>query len=347
MVEKINFAKIDFFRFNMQKKGQQNHMFIYMFSIIVAGLILVFGYFVIKQFSELSNESKLIDFRTDILSKFKSIQEGETRLYRPLLPSNIKEVCFVAIETMVRNSQPVSAGLRTHNPIIADKIEAAIEAGNIKGENFFLINQKNQIEISEYLGKIILGGPNWLCKPVINERLNLTLTGEGDGISFGNFELTEDIPTSGSPTELSFDNVIKGLNLIVPSQTAGGKITFSIEPNEAGGLTDKFKIETYEGVSGNLETTRTWPGDALTMVGFLLLKVPLSIFNCGNAAQIDCCRAAQYKVKINGVDRVYLPGQPIAETILDPLPIAAGSSQDANGCNEATGGIAKFYMSET
>lgn len=224
----------------MHKRAQAHHTFVYVFSTIAAGLVILFGYYAIKELSNLKEESMMIEFRAELLQNLKTIKPDQVEVVKFDMPSNIKEVCFVGLEDIIRN-KIISAGLKARHPLIADAIQKDVNSRNIKGENFFLINDKKAIELSEYVGNVKLDGPNWYCKPMDNSRMELRIEGKEDGFTFAEFELREVIKPNVQTPPLSFDNVIKGLELRVPIQSQGGEITFEITPSDKG-ISDKFRI---------------------------------------------------------------------------------------------------------
>ena len=152
------------------------------------------------------------------------------------------------------------------------------------------------MEFSDNIGNIEIGGPNWYCKSVEQGILELRLEGKGDSIGFTNFKLSEIIPLDASANTkaekiLDFDNIMKGLKLVVPKNSKpidiqgkniwsgdNGEIEFEILSNNEG-ASDLFRISPQGKWDPPLE-----------------LHVPLPEEKCislGYNPQ-DCCNGANF-----------------------------------------------------
>ncbi len=243
----------------MLKRGQLNHLFIYIFSIIVIALIVLFGYYIISEFTSMTNEAKLVDFRAEIVNNLKTIKHGNFINLEYHLPLNIKEACFVDLEGIF-GTKTISQGLITKSPLIASKVEDA-KKENFRRDNMFLLGDKGKIEFSTYIGKIKLGGPNYYCKPIEKGVLEINAEGKGDGVSFASYTLVEEIKANELKT-LSFDNIMKGLKLEVPLQEITGQIRliFDIQTNKGTGISDLFniKVEQFNNQKWEEQKPYTW-----------------------------------------------------------------------------------------
>jgi len=72
-------------------------IFIYILAIIIAGLIILYGYQAIAGFRTKAEEIALINFKTSIENDIESIATsyGSVRVQTYDLPSSAREVCFV------------------------------------------------------------------------------------------------------------------------------------------------------------------------------------------------------------------------------------------------------------
>jgi len=233
----------------MKKKAQINHMFVYIFSIIVAGIVVLFGYYVIKEFSSMASEAKIVDFRAEIVKDMRTINSGDVKVLEYSVPMNVKEVCFVDLQGIHNDNPPpnvVSNGLKAKYPIVADNVEDSVKTdAKLRGDNMFLMSDKSQIVFSAYVGNVKLGGPNYYCKPVERGLLEIKAEGKGDGVSFASYRLVEVIGQNYAGNTLHFDNVMKGLSLQIPSGSVNPSISliFEIKSNNQGnGISDMFSI---------------------------------------------------------------------------------------------------------
>jgi len=324
----------------MQKKAQQNQMFIYIFSLIAAGLIMLFGYYAVKEFGNLSNEARLSDFSAEMVRQTKALNYGDKKILDFIMPSSIKEICFIDVNGMTNQystskstPQSITGDLKSNYLIIANEIEDALNKKYELNNNFYLLDNNGRIELAGYIPNIVIAGPNWLCKPLHNNNLHLTLTGVSDGVSFADFEKSGDIPiTGGTPLILSLDEIVEGLELEVPPQQSNGYITFSINPNTENSGTAKIKITTEK---------KVWDEDKP-----LILKIPLKMLNCKRLSAIECCMGAKYRVDIqNDVEikkMFYVPGDKT------PHKNDEIASPNKNSCEEVdTKQVVIFLLSET
>ena len=79
------------------KKGQvQGQVFIYVLTLIITGMILIYGYNAIKSINENANQVELANFKTTIKSDFEKMSSdyGSVKTMSYNVPSKLKEVCF-------------------------------------------------------------------------------------------------------------------------------------------------------------------------------------------------------------------------------------------------------------
>ena len=82
----------------MEKRGQLlSQPFIYIFAIVLAALILLFGVMLINKINNQSEEVQLIAFISDLktqVNNFYHFDPGSSKELNILLPKKIKQLCF-------------------------------------------------------------------------------------------------------------------------------------------------------------------------------------------------------------------------------------------------------------
>jgi hypothetical protein len=82
----------------MFKKGQTQQIFVWIFVVVVAGLILFFGIRLLKQTSDLKDEVVVGKFFNDLdkkLEQYFFLDKGSNGRENFLLPNGVEWVCFV------------------------------------------------------------------------------------------------------------------------------------------------------------------------------------------------------------------------------------------------------------
>ncbi len=79
------------------KKGQvQGQVFIYLLTLIITGMILLFGYNAITDLSKKAEQVEFIQFKNDLKQDFETMSsnygDADTITYNA--PSKVKEICF-------------------------------------------------------------------------------------------------------------------------------------------------------------------------------------------------------------------------------------------------------------
>jgi len=83
--------------FSSKSQFAVGQIFIYILAIIIAGLIILYGYRAIAGFRTKAEEIALINFKTSVENDIESIagSYGSVRMQTYDLPSSAREVCFV------------------------------------------------------------------------------------------------------------------------------------------------------------------------------------------------------------------------------------------------------------
>ncbi len=156
------------------KKGQiQGQVFIYILTLIITGMILIYGYNAIKSINERAIQVELVNFKTTIKSDFEKMSSdyGSVKTMSYNVPSKLKEICFYQKD--VSEPENPSESININNPLIKDSIKDT-------DNNVFLV-MGNAIEPME-LSRIEVSEGQILCININSNRLKLKLEGLGDGV---------------------------------------------------------------------------------------------------------------------------------------------------------------------
>lgn len=82
----------------MKKRGSIDQVFVYIFALVVAALIIGFGYYVITKVMNLGKEVETIKFKQDLeknINLYYDFAPGTSANLQIRVPSGIKAVCFI------------------------------------------------------------------------------------------------------------------------------------------------------------------------------------------------------------------------------------------------------------
>jgi len=152
----------------MMKRGQiMGQIFIMVVAALVFILVIMYGYRAIKSFIARSDETSLIDFKTELESSIDIIKTdfGSRQQAKFVLPKKYTEVCILSTAEGLNPSSP---------PPLYNS------AWKTRTENVFLVpKQETPIWVDDVE---VAGGNYWGCFNIVNGRLNLWLEGKGDRV---------------------------------------------------------------------------------------------------------------------------------------------------------------------
>jgi hypothetical protein len=150
----------------MKKAQIIGQVFIYVITIIVFGIVLLYGYRAIGNMSNKADQVMLIQLKKDIANAVDKTDYGSVVKYDLTLPGKFNEVCFVDLSSDANNA------MQTNYPLVYDSWRDKVSA------NMFLIEDKGTIE-SSYIGNIIIDDPYYFCTKGTQGRLSVRLEGKG------------------------------------------------------------------------------------------------------------------------------------------------------------------------
>jgi len=158
----------------MKKAQIHGQVFIYVLTLIITGMILIYGYNAITGISKKAEQVELANFKTTIKSDFEKMSSdyGSVKTMSYNVPSKLKEICFYQ-----EGEEPMFHAMPDDlNPLIKDSII------DETGSNVFLIigDAIEPLELSRL--EIKNEGYNLLCIKISSNILKLRLEGLGDGV---------------------------------------------------------------------------------------------------------------------------------------------------------------------
>jgi hypothetical protein len=152
----------------MRRKAQIQHVFIYILTIVVVGLILLMGYKVIGNTIKQGCEVEHIKFTSQILTLIEKYDAyGSYHTEQLAVPCDYEEICFVDATILGSNT------FNSNNALINNSVTAGVH------KNIFLVGKT-----TEPLGfnqKIVLINKNEpLCFKVISKQFRIAFRGDGE-----------------------------------------------------------------------------------------------------------------------------------------------------------------------
>jgi len=160
------------------KQGQiMGQIFIFALAAILFGLILLYGYKAITEFTQTREDVELIGMRDRLKSAVQQVSAnyGSVKKYTLNIPTQYKHICFIEFIQDKQILQQVVTRMYEISPLAADAIEGGSE------QNVFLIPfAQSEIIVPRLDIKDNGGETFFLCIPNPGGRLVLRLEGLGD-----------------------------------------------------------------------------------------------------------------------------------------------------------------------
>ena len=155
----------------MKKSQVQSQIFVYILSIIIVALILLYGYKAISHFTGRTEQISYVKFKTDLESHVRIISTdyGSVSQKEFGVGSNYKEVCFIDSDAELDNGK-----LDELHPIIKQYIEGGSD------KNVFLIGPGDSVKESFDVGTIDVGVDEFSCIPVTRGKVKIQFEGLGN-----------------------------------------------------------------------------------------------------------------------------------------------------------------------
>ena len=161
-----------FSRKKTSKKAQiQAQIFVYVLSMIVIGLVLLYGYKSIGKMRERAKQVDLIGFKTDVRNAVEKVSNdyGTVRAPEFKVPEGYDEVCFIDLD---KGADP---SIESLHPLV-------YEAWQDDSANVFLIKDlAKEFYLVESNGQhlIQIDSPGYICPEVKGSKVKVRLEGVG------------------------------------------------------------------------------------------------------------------------------------------------------------------------
>ncbi len=154
----------------MKKSQIYGQIFIYILTVLLTSLILIYGYNSVKNFKDRAGQVSCIKFKNDIKGAIGNLEGdyGTVKRKDMELCSDYNSICFIDYNIDRNNIPPT-------DPIIKDSIISRT------GKNVFLIGGSSSREAFE-VGKLSVSPPvpQVLCIKSTGGKISLRLEGKGD-----------------------------------------------------------------------------------------------------------------------------------------------------------------------
>lgn len=154
----------------MSKRGQLNNVFIYIFALVVIGLIFILGYNYISTTRENIVKTDLILLKNKLISDIKAISSdyGSSKRISYSLPEST-QLCLFDLN---KKDEILGNLPADFNLLIKDSIQSSVE------KNAFIIS--DAVFESYYVGDIEINEPYFNCFKPIAGKVSFIIEGAGN-----------------------------------------------------------------------------------------------------------------------------------------------------------------------
>lgn len=151
------------------KKAQIGQIIVYILAVVIFAMILVFGYKAVVNLRQQTEQAAYISFQKALEADIKSIYfDFESVKQKTYSIAGYTKVCFITSHPEMATGITI-----TGEPMIENSVNSGVQ------KNVFLVNSKID---SFYVGKIDAGITDFECIDILNGKLNIKLTGQGDSV---------------------------------------------------------------------------------------------------------------------------------------------------------------------
>ena len=172
--------------FRGKRAQMPGQIFVYILAIVIVGVIIVYGYNAIKDFSDRGDQVAFVSFKTSFENTVKAMVSDYGTIKRPdfEVPPQYERVCVVDFSTAASGGlcAPTSDD---YEPIVCSgwKQGASQKASNPDKDvllpNVFLTPDGSE---SFHVGNIKIPATGYSCSPVRNGKVNIQFKSVGDGV---------------------------------------------------------------------------------------------------------------------------------------------------------------------
>lgn len=162
------------------KKSQvQTEVFIYILTLVIVGMIVVFGYKAIAGIRQDAERAEIVNIERDLANTIKTMKSsyGSIKTKEFVLPGELKTFCAV---DLAKGSQTITIGTITSTPPVYGLVTDAWGDGTA---NLFLLADTGQFEPFMAEDLVVTGESsteNYLCISSKTGKIRIKLEGKGD-----------------------------------------------------------------------------------------------------------------------------------------------------------------------
>jgi len=159
----------------MKKAQMISQVFIYILTIVVFGVILLYGYKSIQGMTNKADMVLLIQLKKEIKNAVEKTDYGSVTKQELSLPAKFNEICFVDLDfyTSATTKNICNQLDEDYRPLVCDSWDDNVQA------NMFLIKDAMTVE-PDYVGNIKIGDPDrYVCIKSVQGKAALRLEGKG------------------------------------------------------------------------------------------------------------------------------------------------------------------------
>lgn len=164
----------------MRKAQLYGQVFIYILTLVLISVILIYGYTAIKNFKQKTEDIAAVKFQNDLISSIERITNDYGSISRRelQLSDDITQVCFVeSFQTFDKS-----------NPIINFQLNNLVKNSvRDSDKNVFLIGEGIGLKSAFFAGAISVDNDAICIKP-LNNKITLRLEGKGDHASLSEWK---------------------------------------------------------------------------------------------------------------------------------------------------------------
>ncbi len=154
------------------KRGQAQHVFIYILTIVIVGLIILFGYKAIANLLEVGDTAQKVRFQKDFQNAVAQGRSyGRATMHAFAVSDEYTHICMIDQDAIGQAGSLAGSNVRNH-PLIIDSVESSAP------ENAFLVKKDGTIE--PYLVETLEVARGGLCVPVALGKARMRFEGLGN-----------------------------------------------------------------------------------------------------------------------------------------------------------------------
>lgn len=160
-------------RMMISKRSQAEHIFLYILTIVIIGLIVIFGYKAIANLLEVGGTAQKVRFQKDFQNAVAQGRSyGRITTHTFAVGDEYSQICMIDAGAIGRAGSLVGSNVK--HPLIINSVEGDVP------ENSFLVKKDGTIE--PYTVETLEAAGGGLCAPVLSGKAQIRFEGMGDRV---------------------------------------------------------------------------------------------------------------------------------------------------------------------